>query len=153
MRSGPDDGLRAKGLAPHLVLHRKTAAGADVLAPGARARPGDLLQLGLVGAGRGWGVVVSIDGRGTVTRHLPETGDRAAALPPSGEALLPTSFRLDDAPSFERFLLVVSNREFPVAEVVAAARALAARPDADVAMVRLNGDLEVASALVRKESP
>lgn len=143
--------VRVKGLSPRLVLHRQVAGGAEELGPGATARGGDLLQLGLVSAGRGYGVVLSLDGRGTVTRHLPATGDRAVRLPPSGEALLPAAFRLDDAPGFERFLLVVSREEFPVARAVAAARALAARPDAAVAPVVLEGGLEAASALVRKE--
>jgi hypothetical protein len=127
------------------------AGGAEELGPGATARGGDLLQVGLVSAGRGYGVVLSFDGRGTLTRHLPETGERAVRLPPSGEALLPASFRLDDAPGFERFLLVVSREEFPVARAVELARALAARPDASVAPVVLDGGLEAASALVRKE--
>jgi hypothetical protein len=146
-----EEEVRVKGLAPRLVLHRKVAGGAEELGPRATARGGDLLQLGLVSAGRGYGVVLSFDGRGTLTRHLPETGERAVRLPPSGEALLPASFRLDDAPGFERFLLVVSREEFPVARAVEAARALAARPDAAVAPVVLEGGLEAASALVRKE--
>ena len=45
-------------------------------------RKGDTLQLGYVAAGKRFGVIASIDARGTVTLHLPETpgpGGRAGA--------------------------------------------------------------------------
>lgn len=70
-----------------------------------------------------FGVVVSIDGRGHVTRHLPEEGAAAAALD-GREQALPHAYELDDAPAFERFVLVTGPRAFDVAAVLAAAAAL-----------------------------
>ena len=115
------------------------------------ARPGDLLQLGYVSAGEGYGVVVSIDGRGEITRHLPAEGARAAALTPGREILLPESYRLDDAPAFERFVLVTSPRAFSVSAVLDAARAVAARGEARDAPLPLPPGLAEASTLVVKE--
>lgn len=146
-------GLRPKGLAPRLVLHRKAGAEVEELPSGAGARPGDLLQLGYVSAGRSHGAILSIDGRGGVTLHLPRAGERAAPLAASGEGLVPESFRLDDAPRFERFLLVAAGEPFEIEPVVEAARALAARPDAATAPFSAGAGREVASALVHKELP
>ena len=146
------DAERVKGLAPRLVLHRRTPAGAEVLGPGATARSGDLVQVGYVSAGAAYGVIVSIDGSGAITRHWPLAGDEAAALTPGHEVLLPESFRLDDAPGYERFLLVTAPHRFQVQPVVVAAQALAARPDAATASLSLDGGLAQASALLRKES-
>lgn len=146
-----DDGVRVKGRAsPGLMVHRRTRSGAETVAPGAPARPGDLLQLGYV-ADRRFGVIVSIDGRGGVTRHWPVDGAEAAALTPGREVLLPESFRLDDAPGFERFILVTAERTFEVAHVIDAARAVAARPDARDAPLPLPGGLGEASVVVSKE--
>jgi hypothetical protein len=148
-----EDGVRVKGHGrTRLVVHRRTRAGAEVIAPGARARPGDLLQLGYV-AQDGFGVIVSIDGRGAVTRHWPLDGDRAAALTSGREVLLPESFRLDDAPAFERFVFVTAERPFEVAGVLEAARALAIRGDARLAPLPLAADLSQASLVVPKELP
>jgi hypothetical protein len=149
----PEDGVRAKGHgATRLVVHRRTRSGAEVMAPGARARAGDLVQLGYV-ADAPYGVIVSIDGRGAVTRHWPLDGDEAGALTSGREVLLPESFRLDDAPAFERFILVTAGRPFEVAGVVDAARILAARADARVARLPLAPDLSEASLVVSKELP
>jgi hypothetical protein len=147
-----DEGTRVKGRAvPHLVVHRRTRSGAEVVPAGAPGHPGDQLQLGYV-SGRGYGVIVSIDGRGTVTRHWPLAGPDAGALTSGREVLLPESFRLDDAPAFERFILVTAERPFEVARVLDAARTLAARPDAREAPLPLPSGLSETSILLRKET-
>ncbi len=150
-RSDEMERVRVKGLSPHLLIHRRTATGVELVAPGTPARAGDLLQLAYVSAGRGFGVILSVDGRGAVTRHWPAHGTDAAALTPGGEVLLPESFRLDDAPGFERFFLVTSDRPFAVAGALDAARALARRPDASEAPLPLTSGLSESSILVLKE--
>ncbi|MFO0582435.1 MAG: hypothetical protein U0229_09200 [Anaeromyxobacter sp.] len=155
-RQGDDagvDGERTKGLSATLVLHRRTSDGAEVLGPGARARGGDLIQVGYVSAGAPYGAIVSIDGAGNVTRHWPMDGDRAAPLDAGREVLLPESFRLDDAPGFERFVLVTGKEPFGLAPVLGAARDVAARADAGQALLPLPKGLAQSSALLPKVTP
>jgi hypothetical protein len=154
---GPDrdqapDEVRLKGPPSRLVIHRQVAGGVEVLRSGATARAGDLLQLGYVVARPGYGVIVSLDGLGQVTRHLPAEGAGAAPLETGHEVLLPASYRLDAAPAFERFLLVTSPAPFRVDEVLAAAGALAGRADAGSAPVMLGRGFAVASTVVAKEN-
>jgi hypothetical protein len=123
---GGDDGVRLKGSSPHLAIHRQgTGAEPEALARGAHTRAGDVLQLSVVSAGRPYGVVVSVDGRGVVTRHGPGDGALAASLPAQGVAPLDHSYRLDDAPAFERFFLITGGSPFAVEPVLDAIRRLA----------------------------
>jgi len=113
--------VRLKGLEPSLVLHRRTAGSSEELADGAQARPGDRILVQYSAAGRAYGVILSVDGRGGLTQHLPASGTRAAALQPGGRVALGIAYQLDDAPRFERFYFVAGDRPFEVAEVAAAA--------------------------------
>ena len=130
---------RIKGLQPHLGVFRQTPAGVESLADGALVREGDLVQLTYLAAGRRFGVILSIDGRGVVTVHHPRDGRQAARLEPSAPVRLPSAYRLDDAPGWERFFLVTAESPFEVAPVLDAAeqpgsqrrrRREAARPSA-----------------------
>lgn len=114
------ESIGIKGLRPALRIHRKTKAGSELLRPGAQVRKGDTLQLGYVAAGRRFGVIASIDGRGTVTLHLPEAPGTAAALERDGERPLPHAFELDDSPGFERFIFFTSDSPFATAVVTQA---------------------------------
>jgi len=116
------DADRIKGLQPSLAIYRRTAAGSEKLADGSVARAGDLLRVGYAGAGRGYGVILSIDGRGTVTLHLPPAGERAAPLVSGGITLLEQAYELDEAPGWERFYFVTSDTPFDVAPIMTAAR-------------------------------
>jgi len=145
-----DDG-RLKGLAPVLLVHRDRAgAEAERLGDGAAVRVGDVLQLAVLAAGARYGVVVSIDGRGAVTRHLPEDGEIAAALAGGGAVPLPHAYQLDDAPGFERFFLVTGPTPFDVAPVLEAARHLAASGRARADPLVLPGALSQRAVLVVK---
>jgi len=117
---------RIKGLEPALALYRRTAEGSETLADGAVARKGDLIRLGYRRAGRSYGVIVSIDGAGTVTLHLPPTGARAATLGHEPTVLLNQAYELDDAPGWERFYFVAGDAPFDVGPVIQAARDAAA---------------------------
>jgi hypothetical protein len=126
----PDD-TRLKGVAPHLLVFRKTTAGAEELRPGSVARRGDVLQLSYAAGDAKYGVIFSVDGRGTITWHVPvgyAGGARSAPpLDPKGPVVLPSAYELDDAPGFERFFLVYASAPFDVSEVERVARALAPR--------------------------
>jgi len=121
---------RAKGpTAPRLAVFLEHDDRAERLVPGAAVAPRDRLQLGYMANGAAHGVLVSIDGRGAVTLHYPATAAGDTTLAPEGEVVLPYAYELDDAPSFERFLFVTSERPLSASDVVDAARRLAASPD------------------------
>ncbi len=116
------DGERVKGLDGALAIYRRTESGSELLADGDRARSGDLLRIGYKVASPGYGVILSVDGRGLVTLHLPADGQRAVALQDGDLVLLDTSYELDDAPRWERFYLVTSRSAFDIEPVLTALR-------------------------------
>jgi len=144
---------RVKGPAPsRLVVYRHERGGDRPLAEGAAAAEGDLLQLAYRERRGGFGLLLSIDGGGTVTLHWPDKPSAGAApLETAGETRLPSAYQLDDAPGFERFFLVTAPRPFSVATVVDAARALAARrPEARTAPLPLPAGFEQTSVTLDK---
>jgi hypothetical protein len=124
------DGTRLKGLTPHLSVFRKTLAGAEELRAGALARSGDVLQISYAAGEARYGVIFSVDGRGSVTWHLPSGGVSGTApeLDRQGLVVLASAYELDDAPDFERFFLVYGRSPFPVEDVARMVQALASRP-------------------------
>jgi len=105
---------------PSLLIHRKTKSGAELVRDNMLVHRGDTLQLGYVARGKRFGVIASIDARGTFTLHLPEAPGAAAALERGGEHALPHAYELDDSPGFERFVFVTSDQPFTTADVAAA---------------------------------
>jgi hypothetical protein len=119
---------------PRLLVYRQrpgrvSASDFELLPHEARGARGDLLQLAYDKAPDGlYGVLISLDGAGKVTHHLPEEGaNQAAPLVAVREIRLPSAYELDDAPGFERFMLVTASQPFAVTTVIDAARALAHR--------------------------
>jgi hypothetical protein len=134
---------RVKGEGPQLRLHRRTPDGSELLPDGARVFEGDVIQIGYQSAGRPYGVIVSVDGRGTVAPHLPLDGTRAVELGNEGQILLDFALELDDAPGWERFYLVTGDRAFELAPVLRAARKLDTKRPVDRAeKLDLGEDLE-----------
>jgi hypothetical protein len=149
---GDETGDRIKGLEPALLLFRKTAEGSEKLQDRATARPGDLIRIGYRAAGNAWGVILSVDGRGVVTRHLPREGTQAARLSTESPALLDVAYELDDAPRWERFYLVTGPAPFDVAPVIDAAGRAAASERADAPPVlSLQMNVTQSSVLLIKE--
>ncbi len=120
-----EGGERIKGARPQLIALMVRGGQAEQLADGALVAPGDAIQLASSAAGLSQGVIVSIDGRGGVTLHWPEDPREPARLQAGGHVVLPHAFQLDDAPGFERFILVAAAEPVDVVRVVEAARALA----------------------------
>jgi len=142
---------RIKGLRPHLGVFRRTSGGVEALSDGSLAREGDLVQLTYQAAGRPFGVILSIDGRGGVTVHHPRDGRQAARLVPSQAVRLPSAYRLDDAPGWERFVLVTAEEPFDLAPVVAAAEQLARNGASATEPLRLPASLEQSSFSLSKD--
>jgi hypothetical protein len=139
-----------------LGVYRHREGGDERLADGAAAARGDLVQLTYRAGAARFGALLSIDGRGQVTMHWPDSAGAAGRLSEKGEVRLPSAYELDDAPAFERFFLVTAEAPFPLASVVDAARALAAKPQATRAPLALPASLHQASLTLektRKETP
>ena len=107
--------VKGDGEGPRLVIFRKLAGGHERLEDGTLARSGDLLQIAYRSSGLGYGAILSVDGRGAVTRHLPVSGEEAVPLAPADT--LDFAYELDDAPLWERFFLVASDRPFGLAAI------------------------------------
>jgi hypothetical protein len=160
--SEPAEYLGFKGTEPSVsrlwVYRQRTVANQEQperLSNGARASRGDLLQLAYAAGPDGrFGVLLSIDGAGRVTQHLPEPGASAAAtLRSPSEIRLPSAYELDDAPGFERFLLITAAQPFPVAAAVDAARSLVAQgASARTAPLPLSPAFHQTSVLLQKTS-
>lgn len=121
----PGSEVRIKG-EPALQIYRKTPDGSERLSEGALVRERDVILIRYQPAGRPYGAIVSIDGRGVVTRHLPAEGDQAAELPNEGTASVEFAYELDDAPRGERFYFITSDVPFDLEPILAGARAMKA---------------------------
>jgi hypothetical protein len=117
---GPEE-TTIKGV-PSLRVYRKLSTGQDLLKATSEVKPGDTLQVGYVSRGKRYGVIASVDGRGTITLHLPERPGPAAPLAGPGEQHLGHAFELDDSPGFERFVLVTADQPFETTVVTEALR-------------------------------
>ena len=157
-RVQPDEN-RVKGTTgghPTLVVYRRTPNGSERLADGDMARPGDLLRVGYAAAGRAFGMILSIDGRGAVTLHLPPDprNDGRAVRLAEGEqgkpTLLDAAYELDDAPRTERFFFVTASEPFPVGPVMEAARRAAQAGGPPVSLALAPG-LEQHTFAIQKE--
>lgn len=147
---------RIKGMDPAISLYRKVDGAVEQLTDGAVARESDLIQISYNAAGKAFGVIFSIDGRGVVSLHLPDNENGSLILKREGEVALDFSYRLDDAPDFERFFFVTSDRTFDLGTVLQAARTLSVslvKENADPGKERLQlpDKLEYTSVIVRKE--
>jgi hypothetical protein len=142
----------AKGpLAPKLRVYRQEAKGVERLGAGAVARSGDVIQLGVLPNDATHGMVLSIDGRGTVTVHLPPGGQGSTELG-KGEIQLPRGYELDDAPEYERFFLVSTNHgAVDVEGITRLAQRLARSGDARTRPLALTSPYDQTTFLLRKE--
>ena len=147
-----EDLTRPKGGAPGLAVYRKTASGAAELGDGTAAVNGDLLQLRYGAGAMRYGAILSLDGRGVLTRHFPDSPSqsRSPQLASAG-AVLEEAYQLDDAPLFERFFIFSADRPFDLSAVEGALRDLARSSDRGASGApRLPSGLEWRSLLLRK---
>ena len=153
-----------------LLMFRKNADGAGPLADGAVARAGDLVQVGYFAQHASFVTILSIDGRGRVTLHLPADKTGTSHGRPRGAPLgdqpgtqhtahraevgqsvmLDHAYELDDAPTFERFVLVSSPSPFAVRDVQRAARLVAASKAPSSARLALAAGMAQTSFVLSK---
>ena len=145
----PDDGLiLAKGPPARLHVYRQHQGASKSLRPGTVLRRGDQLQLAYTSTRPSHGVMFSIDGNRQVTLHAPD--DHKTALKP-GHNLLPHAYELDNAPDFERFFFVVSDRPVSVEQVLDAGEALAKSEDPQHGELLLPDELTALDFNLRKD--
>lgn len=121
---------RIKGKQAELRLYRNTPGGPERVKPGTPASAGEVIQMEFHPGAFAFGAVVSVDGNGAVTWHWPtrpEAGTDLSALP--GHRL-PEAFRLDNAPGFERFHLLLSDRPLNLADLAPMVTASARQDEA-----------------------
>jgi hypothetical protein len=99
---------------PRLEIWRQTEGKAEVLKPGSTVRAFDSLQIAYLAAGRAYGMIVSLDGRGRLTLHYPDSFNAEPVLDQGAPTVLGFAYQLDDAPRFERFFFVTSRERFRV---------------------------------------
>lgn len=148
-----ESGVRTKGPAI-LQVYRQTSGGEERLREDAPAAPGDVLQLRYDARGLAYGAIVSVDGAGVITPHLPERAQGPAARLERALVTLNVAYELDDAPNFERFFFVTSAHPFDMAVVQDALHDLEDDPDriAD-APLELGPGIEQVSLRIMKAGP
>lgn len=123
-------GVRTKGSAtaapaakPLVMAYVRTDAGSRPVVDGEQLPAGAVLQLAYDAAGAPHGMLVSVDGRGQLTLHHPPSPRGTTALLQDGETRLSHAYELDDAPEYERFVLLTLDAPIPVDNVMAAMQA------------------------------
>lgn len=121
-----ENDVRIKGLESKLLLFRMKGKEIEELRNMDAARSGDIIQVAYIAAGEyKHGVILSIDGRGTVTLHLPDGSSSGDKLILNRKVLLNKSYELDDSPSFERFIMILSTDPINAADIIEKAKKLA----------------------------
>lgn len=113
-----EDTSRIKGNGSRLYIYRQDGLEAVKLDSNAKVSEGDTLQISYIAAGAKYGAIISIDGNGTITQHFPYDNNQCEELETSGEIALNYSYQLDDAPSFERFMLITSSQPFSTTSLI-----------------------------------
>ena len=144
---------RIKGQEPHILVYRQAGDQAVPLTEPAEARAHDRLQLGYVAAGALHGVLVSLDGASVVTLHYPASETASTALQQGGPVPLGSSYELDAAPAFERFILVTADRPIDPASIITATQLLTGQPQPATTPLVLPPELRQRSFLLRKVAP
>lgn len=111
LADSPDDGVRIKGMSAGLEVWKKTLDSAVQMSNLDEATEGDEIQLRYRVAQKCYGMLISMDGNGTITMHMGD-GHSAVALEPGKMTTLPFAYKLDNAPKFEKFFLLTSAESF-----------------------------------------
>lgn len=106
-----ETGTRTKGMDARIEVWKKTEKGIVQMENLAEAREGDEIQLRYSVPQKCFGLLFSMDGNGTITLHMGNE-NKAIALEPGKMVTLPFAYKLDNAPKFEKFFLLTSQKEF-----------------------------------------
>lgn len=137
-----ENGERIKGGGQKLFVYRKAGDAPVPLSAKTKLSANDIVQISYIAGGDAFGAILSVDGNGVVTQHYPDSGDYTARLSNEGESSLDFSYRLDNAPKFERFIFVSGGEKLPLAEYKKALKR--------AAVADKNGMFDIASGLPPK---
>lgn len=122
------DTTRIKGTNA-IFIYRKNGGSHSRYSNGALAHKGDIFQICYIVNTGGYGVLFSVDGRGSVTLHHPSVPDASTELKKNRETCLDRANELDDAPRYEKFYLAVSANTMNAASVIDTAKKASRRTD------------------------
>lgn len=114
-----EPGVRLKGSALRLHVYKQTESGELRLSDGDAVAAGDIVQAKFGLDGGSWVALFSVDGAGVVTPLAPPQLDGEAIRYEGGTHIAPTATQLDDAPDFERFVVVACPKPFIVRDLAA----------------------------------
>jgi len=107
--------IRVKGSdSPKLFLYKYESEGAVRLENNSHVNCGDVIQISYVAGKAKNGMIFSIDGSGVLTQHFPEQKSVSGKLEKGKETALDFSYKLDDAPKFEKFYFITGDSEFTI---------------------------------------
>lgn len=141
--------IRTKGGDARIELWQKNGDSISMILDSAILQAGDLVQIRIHPTERCYGVVISLDGRGNWTTHMPDTGYTSPMIEPGKNEFLPFSYQLDDAPQFEVFWLVMSSKPFQVTTLLQSLDILRNSPMAPP-VLPLNADFTQVRIGIRK---
>ena len=127
---GLSNDLRIKGVPEidtsksQLIIFRKDGDRVELIKNTTIGKAGDLLQIGYVVTEESFGMIISIDGKGNITLHFPDSVNDSTMLEQYKRILLPNAIELDDSPGFERFFFLTSKTEIDVSEILRKAEKL-----------------------------
>lgn len=117
---GKTESIRMKGDVKKqaLKLYKQDGNDAVLLNNGAKVDAGDVIQISYVAGKNEYGIIFSIDGNGNVTKHFPDSTWKSEKLNQvMTEVPLDFSYELDDAPEYECFVFVTSDKPFVLDEL------------------------------------
>jgi hypothetical protein len=148
----PLEETRIKG-DTRLIIQRMRDGHIDFLHDYAIAKEGDIIQISYFSENAKHGVILSIDGNLKVILHYPEYRGRPTEIQTMEVVPLSFAYQLDDAPHFERFIFITSDRPIDVDMVLERARAVTySLENAGEARLQLPGYLNQYSIFVHKEN-
>ena len=106
-----DNSVIIKGNTENLFLYRKNGNQADVLKSGDPAKKNDILQIAYQIPEDRHCIIFSIDGNSNVTLHYSSSEKTMTDNSKTGKIFVPESYQLDDAPYFERFIMLTSDKK------------------------------------------
>lgn len=129
------NGIRVKGR-PQLFIFRQNRSKEEKLKDRDHVNRGDLLQVAYLSGDQKYGVIFSLDGRGTIILHYPYNKSGSAQLKQGKRIPLKEAYELDDAPKYEIFFFISSKKKIRTEDVLKQAELLAKDPDKAVKLAK-----------------